>query len=358
MEILYVAAESSNWVINLCNNFCELGHRVTVVTQNLDEYDKENPIKIHPDIRRINLDLKTLITPTLLLPELEKEVSKHPYDIIFGSHAPVCPAVIATAKRHNLKSGIMLLDIPTDLIKVQQERNFQWKFWFSYLKHANLIITNTHIARDEFAKFTGKMFDDSNVITYAINMLDSFDKISIDKKGSSVISVCRLTPMKNCLLIPKALKLLDLNLKYVAIGRDGGQLQEIKDYCKENNIKFKHFNMVSEQKKFELISKSSMLIYPQRTPYIGGLSPFEAMFVGIPALVPRLKVLVDLFGENAFYFNNNNEIELANIIAILHGYKRNILKQRLLFANNYVKEEANFMNMAKKLIKKMEEVIK
>ena len=50
MNILYLGAESANWVINLCNKFCEQGHTVTCVIQTVDEYDGENPIPLHEDI--------------------------------------------------------------------------------------------------------------------------------------------------------------------------------------------------------------------------------------------------------------------------------------------------------------------
>jgi len=358
MNVLYVGAESANWIINLCNEICKLGHTVTVVVQQLDEYDKDNPMKEHKNMGRVNLPFKTFIHPRLLQEQLEKILKKEKFDFIFGSHAPVCPAVVLIGKKYKIPTGIMLLDIPTDAIRLQEFRQIQWQYWFPFLKKADLMITNTHIARDEFAKYTGIMLPDKNVITYAINTDSKYDKIGIDIKGDYVISVCRLHPNKNCTIIPRALSLLDNNLKYVAIGRDSGDLNPVKEYCKECNIGFEHYPMVSEEKKFELIKNSTALIYPQKTPFIGGLSPYEAMYIGKPTIVPELKVLTDLYENHAFYFKNNDIYDLANMIAVIHDYKRKVLKPRLIAANNHAKTEATFEVMAKKLTERMQEVVR
>ena len=81
------------------------------------------------------------------------------------------------------------------------------------------------------------------------------------------------------------------------------------------------------------------------------------MFSGKPAIVPELKVLVDLFENHAFYFKNDDIYDLANTIAVLHDYKRKILKPRLMSANNHAKTEATFGFMAKKLTERMQEVL-
>jgi glycosyltransferase involved in cell wall biosynthesis len=276
------------------------------------------------------------------------------YDFIFGSHSTTAPVVKEIADLLNLPSGVMLLDIPTDLIMADPQREFYWNMWFPYLKKVNLVITNTKVAREEFIKFTGRFIPEENVIPYGINILEDFDKRGLNVKGDYVISVCRLTDKKNCILIPKALNKLDIGLGYVAVGRDSGQLKAIKNYCEENNVEFKHYPLISERDKFTLIENSSMLIYPQDSEYIGGLSPFEAMYCGKPAIVPYLKVLIDLYGDSAFYFKNNDEYDLANVISIIHSYKRSILKSRLLSANAYAKQEALYPIMAKRLMDLLE----
>lgn len=356
MRILYVAAESANWVINLCNKFCELGHTVTCVVQQIDEYDSKNPIKEHKNLNRINVDFKTFFNPTLLKSKLLSTLQTQKFDIVFGSHAPISPVIADIAKTFKLPWGVMLLDIPTDLMYEDRNRMRQWLYWFDVLKYADMILFNTFVARDEYEKFTHQYFSDEYVIAYATNMPGKHDNCGIDIKGDYIVSACRLTPVKNCKIIPEALKLLDMNLGYVCIGRDRGELDIIKKTCKDNNIDFKHYESISEDKKFDLIKNSSMMIYPQQTKYIGGLSPFEAMYCGKPVILSNYPVLHDLFENNATYFENSVET-LAQRISYVHGTKRKLLKPFLKKSNDYSKRLASFNNMAELMLKQFKKVI-
>lgn len=350
MKILYIAGESANWAINLCNELCKLGNEITVITQSMDEYDKDNPIKEHENLKRINLSYKDFLNPQVLhnktLPFLENEK----FDLIFGSHAPVCPVVVTLSKRFNIPCGVMILDIPSDLIYAQRQRAAQWEYWLNFLTKADIVIFNTHVARDEYNKMTDTSLDDSHVITYGINIRP---KEEIEDKY--VISVCRLSDMKNCKIIPKALALTKNKFMYVAVGRDNGELTLIKELCKTNNIELEHHTNVSEKKKFELISNASMLIYPQNSEYIGGLSPFEGMVANIPTVVPNLKVYKDLYKEHAYYFKNNDEEDLSKVIDKITDEERKI-NNKIELANKYAKEESSFKTMAIRLNKKIKDI--
>ena len=358
LNLLYIAAESSNWVINLCNEFCELGHTITCVVQQTDEYDSSNPIKEHKNLKRINVDFKTFFNPTLLKSKLLTTLQTQKFDMVFGSHAPISPVIADIAKTFKLPWGVMLLDIPTDLMHEDRNRMRQWLYWFDVLKYADTILFNTFIARNEYEKFTHQFFTDDHVIAYATNMIKNYDNSGIDIKGDYVVSVSRLTPIKNCKLIPEALKVLDMNLGYVCIGRDRGELNIIKKICEENNINFKHYESISENKKYELIKNSSMLIYPQQTQYIGGLSPFEGMYCGKPILVSDYPILRDLYLNFASYFDSSSAEALAQKISYTHGLKRDLLKPFLEHANKHAKKIASFENMATLMIKQFEKVIK
>jgi len=359
MRILYIAAESANWVINLCNKFCELGHQVTCIVQDSDEYDKDNPIKTHNNLTRFDIPFNTFLNVERMYHIISKHLERGEFDIAFGSHIPIAVPLVGAAKQHCVPCGIMLLDIPIDLMKIQDWRRDNWKKLTPFIKGADLKIVNTHVAADELAVLTKTVLPEENNITYGINMPEIFNFTGVNKRGDYVISVCRLTPMKNCLLIAKALdKVKHLGLKYVAIGRNGGQLDEIAAYCKSHSIDFEHYNTVSEIRKFELIEESAMLIYPQDSEYIGGLSPFEAMYVGKPALVPNLKVMSDLYNDNANYFTNNDEDALGKLIEDIHNTPLESMEEELKTANEYCIENASFQQMAEKMISRMEQVAK
>ena len=355
MKILYLGAESANWVINLSNSFCENGHEVTCIVQQLDEYDKDNPIIEHANLTRINLSFEDILNPYKVLAAIEDNMIMNKYDIVFGSHAPISTVVRIIAETYKLPWGIMLLDIPTDLMKIQTQRREQWNYWFRVLDTANLMVFNTYVSRDEYKNYTNKFYTDEHVVPYAINMLPEYDNAGLNIKGDYVVSICRLTPMKNCKEIAFALSLLPYKLGYIAIGRDRGELAMIKAICKDNNIPFTHYEMLSEKDKFEIIKNSSMLIYPQNTEYIAGLSPLEGMYCGKPVISNDFKVLRDLYGNNSAYYDNTPE-NLAITINQIYQTDTQYLKHRLSTANTYVKEIATFDIMAKQLIKLMEKV--
>lgn len=358
MKIFYVAGESSNWVINLCNEFCNMGHDVTCMIQKLDEYDSYHPPPIHEKLKRVELSYELIFSPKELYDEIIKNTLENKPDIIFGSHAPVCPAVVEAARVLGVPSGIMILDIPSDLMATNPIRAKNWEYWFEFLKVTDLIVVNTEVARQEFQKHTNLEIPEENMIFYAINQPPQFDMAGAEIKGDYVVSVCRLSELKNCILIPKALATLDKGIKYVAIGRDNGQLNEIKEICLAHDIPFEYKETLSEEDKYEMIKNSSMLIYPQKTEYIGGLSPFEAMYAGKPVLVPNLKILRDLYADNAIFFDNDGIDSLAMTIAYVHAVRRGLIMKHLKKANAYAKDVASYKTMASKLVKLMEDTIK
>ena len=359
MNIIYVAGESSDFVLNLCNKFCEKGHNVTCVVQNEDSYDRDEPVVEHKNLTRIDVSYSVLFSGKGLVEQLKDVISNTKTDIIFGSHAPMAPLIQYLANLYKIPWGIMILDIPSDLMYAQRKRMKQWLLWFDTMKMADAIIFNTNIARDEYDRFTGQWFNEAYVIPYAINTPEKFDMSGVDIKGDYVISVCRLTYQKNCSIIPKALSLLNMPKKYIAIGKVSHppELEEIKKICKENDIEFEHHEMITETKKFELIRDSAMVIYPQESEYIGGLNPFEGMFCGKSVIANDYKVLRDLYTDYAIYFNNTPE-DLATKIAYVYNKKittpRHNLKMEL--ARRWVDETATFDKMAEGMLNIFEKI--
>ena len=157
------------------------------------------------------------------------------------------------------------------------------------------------------------------------------------------------SPIKNCSSIARALSLLNSGLRYIAVGRDCGDLQLIREICMEGGVEFKHYSMISEEDKFELIKNSAMLVYPQQSEFIGGLSPFEAMYCGKPVIVSNFKVLKDLYGDNARYFLNWVP-DLAKEISFVNNLKKEVFRQDLIRANEHSKRTASFDVMSKKIL--------
>ena len=117
MNILYIGAESANWVTSLCDEMCQQGHTVTCVVQQEDEYDKESEHTIHENLNIIRVDWNTFFNPTLMKSKLLVTMTQNKFDVIFGSHAPVVPALVEIGKMKQIPWGVMLLDISKDLME-------------------------------------------------------------------------------------------------------------------------------------------------------------------------------------------------------------------------------------------------
>jgi glycosyltransferase involved in cell wall biosynthesis len=357
MKILYIGTETFNWVIDICNAIGEQGHEVIGIIQNKFGYNPE--IKHKDDnVRFLQITPEMAATGETFLKIIEKVYEKEKPDFVFCSHYPNVPIITELKHRTGCIAGAMILDVPSDLIKKDEKRQKMWKLLKTCLLNLDLVIVNTEIAREELSKILEKELPKENMILYGIGLPEKYENSGIDKKGDYVISVCRINRIKNCILIPQALSYLDLKLKYIAVGADENEeVSIVKDLCERYGIEFEHRAQITDNEKFELIKNSSMLIYPQNSEYIGGLSPFEAMWCGKPAIVPDLQIYNSLYLDNAYYFDNNNAKDLANKIGLVHTYKRGVFKAELLDAHDYVKDNLSYATMAKKLIERMEKTL-
>ena len=346
MKILYIGGESANFVIETCNALCEQGHDVTAVVQITDEYRK---IKLHKRLKRINVEFNKFYSPIIMKNKLVIEFANNRPDLIFGSHAPVSPIVFELAKQYGIPWGMMLLDIPENLLKTERWRMKHWNYWFTLLTQADIMVFNNSIARDLFYHYTQNWFPDEYHIHYGTNLPESEKMSGIDIEDDYVLSICRLHSVKNCKLIPEALKYLKSDLKYVAIGRDLGELEIIKQKCKDYGIDFIYKGIVSEEEKWELIKNCAMYIYPQDTEYVAGQASLEAMWAGKPALAGNFKILKELYGKHAYYFNTKDPESLAKQIAYVRSLDKTRIIEQLEDACFHVEDTASYKIMGKKL---------
>ena len=357
MKILYLGSESANFVTHTCNALCRQGHEVTMVVQELDEYDKENPVPLHENLKRINIEYGNYFKPKYVFHKLLADMQTNKYDLIFGSHVPVSPVIEELARTYKLPWGIMILDIPTHTMKTQRNRMRTWLYWFDVIKFADILIFNNTIARDEYYKYTNQWFPDKNVIHYGTNMPEEYKGVGLDIEGDYVLSICRLHPWKNCKLIAQALSQLNTKLKYIAVGRDVGELNLIKKLCKDYNVPFEHKGVVSEKEKWELIKNCKMFIYPQRTNYIAGQATLEAMWVGKPVLTGNYGILKELYGDYPIYFDATSPSNLASKIALVNSLKPEFTREKRESGINHAYETANYDKMGEQMTKIFKDMI-
>jgi len=345
MNILYIGGESADFVIHLCNKLSELDNHITCIIQNTDCYERT---KIN--IKVAALPPRDIYTFPKDLSYLDKFIGDKKIDYVCGSHIPVIPYVASVATYLKVPFGMLILDIPTHLIINDKRRQADWGIWLNLLELAKDILFINKINRDEYERLTRHKIPDKNIITYAINQIPKYYKAGLNKNGKNIVTCHRLSPTKNAIFVTEALKHLPFIIDYTAIGRDFGELENIKNNCKKYGIPFKHYKNITDSEKYDIISNSLALIYAEDSKYYGsGLSPWEAMYVGIPAIVPRLESKTCDYGEHAFYYEAGNPKSLADVIINIQNMDKDILNKKLKLSAEYCKKKANFKTMAKNL---------
>jgi len=355
MNLLYIALDAKNYALRICNEMAKQGHKITCMVLNKDFFDNEVKIDMEENITVFELQQKEFYKADIFLKKYFEHIKNANVDAIFGVSILATPIVDYLATLLKKPKYMMLLDVPIDLIEKEPARKRDWGYHVPLLKRMNDVIFSTKIARDEFNRVYGKYYPNDNIVTYPTFLPEKFFKSGIKNDEGYIVSACRLTPTKNCIIIPYAMSKLKTVNTYVAIGKDGGQLKQIRHACEKFGINFVHYDGITDERKFEIIKGASMMIYPQDSKYIGGLAPFEGMFVGIPVIVPNLKVLKDLYQGNCSYFDNGGIYSLATQIAMLSLLKKEYLIDRLEISAEFSKQEVSFEKAAKGILNVLEE---
>ncbi len=207
----------------------------------------------------------------------------------------------------------------------------------------------TKRARDDWKFYTGQQYDDSHVIHYAIHIPQEYKLSGLEEDDNYIVSFCRVTPNKNISQATKSLvQLPKLKMRQVVVGKSQGDVEPIMVIANKYGLKAIHATQVTEKQKFDLIKYASALVYPQNTEYIGGLSPFEAMFIGTPVVCYDYNILKSLYGEHAIYANKDIPDTYTHALAYALTVDKAFIKDKLIKASEHASKNT-FKNMAKKL---------
>lgn len=354
MNILYIGEETRNWVMHLVNELSILGHTITVVVKRYDEYDNDNKVKPLKGVKVVEVENDAYFKPDTvsgLIDDIEQ------YDVVYGSHIIACTPVKYIGERYNIPWGIQVLDIPIDLMKKEERRIRNWKYYFKALENVTTMTFIIPKARDDWNKYTGQYYDDTHIIHYPIYIPEDYKLSGIDNDDNYIVSFCRVCDYKNISQATESLAQLNTNTKQVVVGKTNNDLDRIMNIASKYGVKAVHTEQVTEKEKFDLIKNASVVVYPQRSEYLGGLSPWEAMFIGTPTLVYDYDLLKGLYKDSAFYANKDKTDSYTHELAYLLTVKKEFIKDKLIKASDYASEN-NFTNMATKLDKVLRGMIK
>lgn len=345
MKILYIGEETRNWVMRLVNELTLIGHTVTAVVKKYDEYDDKNKVEPLEGVTVLEVDDNAYFRPETVY----EMIKDNKYDIVYGSHIIACVSVKYVADKMNIPYGIQVLDVPVDLMKQDERRMNNWNIYFKVLKDCKTMTFITGKARDDWKVYTGQYYDDTHVIHYAMHIPEEYRLSGLYKDDNYVVSFCRVCPMKNISQATKSLvQLPKLKMKQIVVGKSQGDVEPIMYIANKYGLKAVHASQVTEIQKFELIKNATAMVYPQNTEFIGGLAPFESMFIGTPVVCYDYDILKSLYADNAFYADKDVPDSYTHELAYILTVDKAFIKDKLVAASEHASNNT-FKNMAKKL---------
>jgi len=268
------------------------------------------------------------------------------FDIVFSSSTRFGHCVLTKPRTFH----ISYINSPARAL--WDERKYFWGKKFLYLvfknflpqkriidfysqNFADLIISNSKNIKNKVLK----NYKLNSIVLYPF--VKEFQLPYSNSKQKYFVLISRLVSWKKIDFVIEAFNSLDLNLKIIGTGPE---LIPLKSKSK-NNIEF--LGYVSENEKFELLSKATGLIFPQNEDF--GLTLVESLLVGTPVI----------------YFNKGGAKEILNsklgtcfnsqdMNSLINSLK---LHQEKQFDPNFLRSyglkftEKSFTRFIKKLIK-------
>ncbi|HEY7751586.1 MAG TPA: glycosyltransferase family 1 protein [Ignavibacteriaceae bacterium] len=223
--------------------------------------------------------------------------------------------------------------IPLLFKKYHKKQHFYFKLILKYgLKNAKYILTPSYHSREMLKNIFALEDHRVKAIHNGANTIRNGNSDVIKEKENFILYIGRINEMKNfrSLLIgfAKVHRKINHNLLVVSDDRKAFE-NEIRKVQFSGDIlsRIVFKENVSEDEKFELMSKAAMLVSP--TFYEGfGLPPIEAMACGCPVIVSNTSCIPEVCGSAALYINPNDVNSISE--GILELIRNESLRTKLI----------------------------
>lgn len=200
-------------------------------------------------------------------------------------------------------------------------------FGFFYNFADRIIVNSKEFNREFFYFFKIKSKTIYNPVISGTKIKKNIDLSYLDKKKIKLISVGRLTKIKNQIVILKALNLIKdkFNFELLILGK-GSELNNLKSFVNENcldkNVIFKGY----KNDPIKYINKSNVLIHSSKfegLPNVLIEAQLQKKLI-ISSNCPTGPKEILLNGEGGYLFNQKNYKQLSKILLNLKKEKRGI----------------------------------
>lgn len=243
-------------------------------------------------------------------------------DIIFGLDQSTTPFVGMLGKHLGARTGVMFLDFPKHVVDegsaadYNPEYSHRYYNWLSEAAGFQYFVFNNKVAANHAAGVLNRKI---TLIWYPLCNLDIIKQIKPTAKNPYVVSCHRFVNYKGTDYLIKAL--YGIPIPYRAISVSGNIELQIRGYAEDMlGAYFDYIPKATEEEKLQIISEAAVLVYPQVTNWVGGLSPLEAMALRVPVVCFDYPVLRELYGDCAIYAEQRDVDSLQDrILKVLNG---------------------------------------
>ncbi len=216
--------------------------------------------------------------------------------------------------------NVPLVNVTHDLYFNIEPKNYKyhhrlwWKIFFPLtLKRATKNICVSTNTQDDLIHYYPKIANKTQVIHESACL---HGNKSIKDRQNYGLFVANVSPNKGVECLINAMDILkkdNINCPIYHIGRDSSSYFEHFSHLLNVETKPIKLGYLSDQELIERYSEAKFLVFPSL--YEGfGLPILEAQQYGLPVLASNIKVLNEVAGDGALYFEKKDATQLANYI--------------------------------------------
>jgi glycosyltransferase involved in cell wall biosynthesis len=256
--------------------------------------------------------------PNKRLRLLGEELERRGHTIIFNDVDPTSDIVCsmsystqnmaAVAYRKGLPVLEFVHDIPAFRLMTVKWR-MRYKSYANRLRKAKTVVaTSKKTALDLW-----NYYHIESTVCYQSIDQKRFKPSHNTEKKQQIIQISRFVRHKNYDLTIQALKYLD-GIEGVFCGI--GNTQRLKELAKKEGVKVRFFAHASDEVIADELASSLLLVSPSSFEGLG-LTPIEALLVGVPVVLNDLDVFREIYGDKVIYHRNRDAVDMANKIRLV-----------------------------------------
>jgi hypothetical protein len=298
-------------ILLMANILAEMGHRVTIITDNLPTFmDDYKYFQVEDRLEFIS-GTQTNLTNWLLSCEVNN------IDMVIAT--PRIDQAFSYAQKFNIPCCAMLFETPNWVSKFRGGQDGTDSYWADYkqgiLTTADFVLCNPSPTLD-YAKqwldkdgYKGKIYP----MPPAINVRAAEAVLDQDKVNE-ITFIGRHLDFKCPGDVVKSASVCDKDLVVNFIGSHNDvKRKTLRQLGKSLGVEVKFYSGINDYEKFTIIKRSKAVVIP--TKFEGfGMPPAEAIFCKTPVVVYDLEITKAIYGKSVKYAPSGNWKEMGKII--------------------------------------------